>query len=181
MPAEHLLLLQLGRADPHAPLPSPAAQEIETEEGGASEPTAHEVRGAPDRHSERRGTAGGGRGGVLLPDLHAALQQYSSPHAGILACCDCANTICLACFSDYDRKNIADDTVLKCPFCGSTSSMFADYELEPHSYFDTTHKGFLSKEERDKLDAEVPIAELSPNQESGAEMESSNSQVAAGV
>jgi hypothetical protein len=34
---------------------------------------------------------------------------------------------------------------MKCPFCNSNKSQFADYELEPHSYFDTTNKGFLSK------------------------------------
>jgi hypothetical protein len=42
---------------------------------------------------------------------------------------------------------------MKCSFCNSTDSIFSDYELEPHSYFDTTTKGFISQEERLKIDA----------------------------
>lgn len=29
--------------------------------------------------------------------------------------------------------------------------------MDPHSYFDTTNKGFLSKEERMKLDSELGL------------------------
>ena len=41
---------------------------------------------------------------------------------------------------------------MKCPFCNSIKSVFTDYELDPHSYFDTTNKGFLNKEDRIKID-----------------------------
>ena len=44
---------------------------------------------------------------------------------------------------------------MKCPFCTSEKSYYCDYELDPHSYFDTTNKGFLPKEERSKLQAEM--------------------------
>lgn len=47
---------------------------------------------------------------------------------------------------------------MKCPFCNSIRSVFSDYELDPHSYFDTTNKGFLSKEERIKIDNELKPA-----------------------
>jgi hypothetical protein len=47
---------------------------------------------------------------------------------------------------------------MKCPFCNSKTSIFSDYELDPHSYFDTTTKGFLSKEERIKIDSELKPA-----------------------
>lgn len=50
---------------------------------------------------------------------------------------------------------------MKCPFCNSTRSVFSDYNLDPHSYFDTTNKGFLSKEERTKIDSELKPAGLS--------------------
>ena len=44
---------------------------------------------------------------------------------------------------------------MKCPFCGSEKSLFCDYELDPHSYFDTTNKGFLPKEDLRKLEEEA--------------------------
>ena len=50
---------------------------------------------------------------------------------------------------------------MKCPFCNSIKSVFADYELDPHSYFDTTNKGFISKEERLKIDNELKPAGIS--------------------
>ena len=52
----------------------------------------------------------------------------------------------------YEKKKRHN---FQCPFCASVKSLFTDYELEAHSYFDTTNKGFLSKSERKKIDEEM--------------------------
>ena len=62
-----------------------------------------------------------------------------------MACDNCLNCVCYSCFESYDTKNVQKKTKMKCPFCNSVKSKFIDYELDPHSYFDTTTKGFISK------------------------------------
>lgn len=77
--------------------------------------------------------------------MHLLLYEYFYYDLEILACNECMNCLCYTCFENYDIKNIENKAKMKCPFCNSTKSLFSDYEMDPHSYFDTTNKGFLSK------------------------------------
>jgi hypothetical protein len=61
----------------------------------------------------------------------------------------------LRCYLTYEKKNQHN---FRCCFCGSETSKFKDYKQEAHSYFDTTtmgNGGFLSTEERRKVDEEI--------------------------
>lgn len=60
----------------------------------------------------------------------------------ILACSECSNCVCLACFLTYAKKTKGN---FKCYFCASYESVFKDYEGDAHLYFDTTNNGFLNK------------------------------------
>ena len=64
---------------------------------------------------------------IAVPFAPITTRVLASSIVGILACGECNNCLCYACFESYDTKNAESKTKMKCPFCNSTKSIFSDY------------------------------------------------------